>query len=119
MTSLACGGRPGTLLPDGGRASIGCFESPAVVVVKVVDAAGSAVEGATVTAKNVGTGKTVTATTNGAGITNDVTDTIGTGTVRLTAETGTGASQTAQVEFTCSDCSCSVSPQSLTLQLSP
>lgn len=117
LCCFACGGKVQSL-PDGGRDPQSCSPTDtAVLAVKVVNAQSQAVEGATVTAKNVGSGKTVSATTNNQGGTSSVTDSIGTGTVRLSATSGTQVSQTAQVEFICGDCACTVDPKSVTLQL--
>ncbi len=116
LCCFACGGKVQSL-PDGGREIQNCSTESATLVVKVVNAQGQPVEGATVTAKNVGSGKTVSGSTNGQGSTNAVTDALGTGTVRLSASSGTQISQTAQVDFLCGDCACTVEPKSVTLQL--
>jgi hypothetical protein len=116
LCGFACGAKVQSL-PDGGRERENCTTQSAALVVKVVDAQAHGVEGAAVTAKNVGSGKTVTATTDGQGGTQAVTEAIGSGTVRLSATSGPLVSQTAQVEFVCGDCACTVEPKSVTLQL--
>jgi hypothetical protein len=113
---FGCGGKVQSL-PDGGRDRANCTTEVATLAVKVVNAQAEGVGGATVTAKNVGSGKTVTATTNAQGATSAVTEELGTGTVRLSASSGALLSQTAQVEFVCGDCACTVDPKSVTLQL--
>jgi hypothetical protein len=119
LLCFACGASKSSELPDGGQGRQVCSTEFATLVVKVVDEQGQPVEGATVTAKNVGTGKTVTGTTNGQGSTSSVNQDIGTGTVRLSATANGLASQPAQVEFSCGECNCTVEPKSVTLKLSP
>ncbi len=119
LLAVACGGKGSPTLPDGGRNPDACGAATATLAVKVIDEQGQPVEGATVAAKNVGTGMTVTATSNKEGTTNAVTEGLGVGTVRVFATTDSLASQVAQVEFACTGCACTVEPKSVTLLLRP
>lgn len=113
---LGCGG--GTKLSDGGTTDrVVCTEAVPTLAVKVVDAQGNPVKGATLKAKNLGTGNTVTGTTNDQGVSKAVTKDIGSGTVQLSATSGTLASDVAQVDWVCGECNCTATPTSVTLTL--
>jgi hypothetical protein len=120
LLSLAACGERQVLLPDGGHERINCNPNEAVfMTVKVVDAAGTPVEGATVTATNQGLNRQATAQTNGQGVTNAIGEDIGGGTVSIRATLGTRVSEIKQVEWTCGECHCNVNPASITVTLSP
>ncbi|PTL77547.1 carboxypeptidase regulatory-like domain-containing protein [Vitiosangium sp. GDMCC 1.1324] len=86
---------------------------------EVVDAAGTAVRDATVTATNVGTGHTITSITGERGVTTAVNEDIGEGTVRLTATAGSKVSAPSEVTWTCDGCHCHPEPDEVKLQLHP
>lgn len=109
----ACGAP--TLLPDGGRPDYGCHQQTAKVSVKVVDTGGNSVSGATVTAINVGSGAMGSYTTDGNGVTLGVTDSYAPGVVRMQATSSGRQSPDYDVTFTCDSCTCTVSPNAVTL----
>jgi hypothetical protein len=87
--------------------------------VQVVDAAGKPVPDATVSATHAETGNTITSVTDAEGVTNAVNETLGEGTVRLSARGGSKLSDTADVRWTCDECHCYPEPGSVQLQLHP
>ena len=115
---IACGPRT-VLQPDGGPSPFTCTVELVSMTVQVVDAAGAPVEGATVTATNLGTQKTVTAQTNASGVTTAVTEDLGQGTASLTATFGGRVSTLKNVTWTCGQCHCNPDPGVVTLTLSP
>lgn len=114
--AFSCGTTYRTL-PDGGRERVDCKLDESSLGVKVVDANGAAVEGATVTAVNAGTGQQTSGTTNGAGATHSVDGTLGAGTAVVTASKGQQKSDPVSVQFTCGECGCSVQPASVVITL--
>jgi len=109
LLALCACGSP-TLLPDGGRPTYGCHPQTAVLAVKVVDAANQPVNGATVTAINLGTGQTATLTTDGDGVTRGVTDAMGPGIIRVEATSAGRSSPAFDTTWTCDSCTCTVQP---------
>ncbi|MCI0572441.1 MAG: carboxypeptidase-like regulatory domain-containing protein [Myxococcaceae bacterium] len=110
----ACGG---TVAPDPGTEEpLDCQAAYGWATVKVEDALGAPVAGATVEAMHVDTRYTQAGTTNAQGVTTAVTQDIGAGTVRVRAFHGTRESDTAQLEFICGECSCTAEPRSITLR---
>ncbi len=87
--------------------------------VEVVDAQGTAVSDALVTATNEATGRSITSTTGERGLTTAVNEDIGEGTVRLVATAGSKVSNTARVAWTCDACHCTPDPGAVQLQLHP
>lgn len=104
--------------PDGGVAVCDPTQER-FLPVTVQDAQGQPVSGATVTAKNLTTGQTITAQTNDQGGTGAIGSSIGSGTVRITAQKGTQTSNTGEANFTCGECGCSFEPESVALTLNP
>ncbi|HYO59454.1 carboxypeptidase regulatory-like domain-containing protein [Archangium sp.] len=96
-----------------------CTENLVTLRVEVVDARGTAVRDATVTATHVDTGHTITGTTGDRGVTTAVNEDIGEGTVRLTATSGSKVSAPAEVTWTCDECHCHPEPATVRLQLNP
>ncbi len=84
--------------------------------ISVVDATAKPVNGAKVTATNLGSGSVISLTTNGSGVAT-LTEEIGPGTVHVKAELNGKTSSTGQSEWTCAECDCAVNPSSLTLTL--
>ncbi len=113
----ACG--PATnVLPDGGRERLVCTREVVSITVRVVDAQGNPVEGATVTGTNIGTGKQATGTTNAQGITQAIDESLGGGSVVIRAQKDSKTTGQAQVNFVCGECHCSGEPNYVTLTLS-
>ncbi|MFL5319900.1 MAG: carboxypeptidase-like regulatory domain-containing protein [Myxococcaceae bacterium] len=113
---FGCGG--GTKLPDGGTTDRNvCTDGVPTMIVTVVDTSGKPVKGATVSARNVGSGKIVTGTTDDQGVTKAVTSDIGSGSIQLSATLGTQSSNVQQTEWQCGECSCTATPSSTTLTL--
>jgi hypothetical protein len=108
---------------DGGlrvdRQGDSCTENLVTLRVEVVDARGTAVRDATVTAIHVDTGRTIIGTTGDRGVTTAVNESIGAGTVRLKATAGSKVSAPAEVTWTCDECHCHPEPTSVRLQLNP
>jgi hypothetical protein len=96
-----------------------CVEDLVTLRVEVVDAQGSVVRDATVTATNVDTGRTITSTTGDRGVTTAVSEDIGSGRVRLTATAGSKVSTPAEVAWACDECHCHPEPSTVRLQLHP
>jgi hypothetical protein len=96
-----------------------CTENPVTLRVEVVDAQGSMVGGAVVTATNTDTGLSITSTTTERGVTTAVNEDIGPGRVRLTALAGSRPSDSAEVTWTCDECHCHPEPSSVQLHLRP
>ena len=115
----ACGGGGEPMVPDAGTEQLGCTpdELEAHLAVVVVDAQGAPVQGAEVTAKNLGSGKTISANTDGDGVTVAVGTSIGSGSVQVTAKQGSRLSDTKQAEFDCGGCTCTISPPTITLTI--
>jgi hypothetical protein len=104
-----------TLLPDGGRPRYGCQSQTARISVKVVDTGGNSVSGATVTAINVGSGASGSYTTDGSGVTTGITDSYAPGVVRIQASSSGRTSPDFDVTFNCDTCTCTVTPNTVTL----
>ncbi|MFY0530141.1 carboxypeptidase regulatory-like domain-containing protein [Archangium gephyra] len=96
-----------------------CTEKLITLRVEVVNAQGTPVEDAIVTATHVATGRTITGTTGDRGVTTAVNEDIGEGTVRLTATAGSKVSAPAEVAWTCDECHCHPEPSTVQLQLNP
>jgi hypothetical protein len=96
-----------------------CTEKLITLRVEVVNAQGSPVQDALVTATHVGTGRTITGTTGDRGVTTAVNEDIGEGIVRLTATAGSKVSTPAEVAWTCDECHCHPEPTTVQLQLNP
>lgn len=96
-----------------------CTEKLITLRVEVVNAQGTPVRDALVTATHVGTGRTITGTTGDRGVTTAVNEDIGEGTVRLTATAGSKVSTPAEVAWTCDECHCHPEPTTVQLQLNP
>lgn len=96
-----------------------CTEKLITLRVEVVNAQGTPVEDALVTATHVDTGRTITGTTGERGVTTAVNEDIGAGTVRLTATAGSKVSAPAEVAWTCDECHCHPEPTTVQLQLNP
>ncbi|AKJ05590.1 hypothetical protein [Archangium gephyra] len=96
-----------------------CTEKLITLRVEVVNAQGTPVEDALVTATHVVTGRTITGTTGDRGVTTAVNEDIGEGTVRLTAVAGSKVSAPAEVAWTCDECHCHPEPTTVQLQLNP
>jgi len=114
--AFACGQRE-TVHPDGGRDRNVCTQQPATIIVRVLEPSGAPVEGATVTATNLGTGRQLTATTNGQGVTSAIDEEVGPGTVVIRASKENRASGASNVNFVCGVCSCSGEPNFISLTL--
>lgn len=96
-----------------------CTEKLITLRVEVVNAQGTPVRDALVTATHVDTGRTITGTTGDRGVTTAVNEDIGEGTVRLTATAGSKVSTPAEVAWTCDECHCHPEPTTVQLQLNP
>ncbi|OJT23638.1 hypothetical protein BO221_16710 [Archangium sp. Cb G35] len=96
-----------------------CTEKLITLRVEVVNAQGTPVPDAIVTATHVVTGRTITGTTGDRGVTTAVNEDIGEGPVRLTATAGSKVSTPAEVAWTCDECHCHPEPTSVQLQLNP
>ncbi len=105
-----------TRLPDGGRARYNCTNSPNTFPVKVLDKAGLPAAGATVRAVNAADGRNDTLTTNGDGVAT-VSEILGPGTVKITADLGGSLAPEAAFTFTCGECDCACSPRELILHV--
>ena len=103
-----------TRLPDGGRARFNCTNSPNVYPVKVLDQAGLPAAGATVRAVNATDGRSDTLTTDDRGVAT-VSEILGPGTVKITADVGGLSTQEGVFTFTCGECDCACSPRELIL----
>ena len=107
-------------LPDGGRARVNCDNAAINVPVTVLDKTGAAVPGATLTLDYTSAAASDSINdvvlTDGRGI-GLVTDQAGPGIVRVQGKLNDLSSDIAEISFIGTDCSTSVSPRSLTLQL--
>lgn len=102
-------------LADGGRGRINCTTSNVKVPVTLLDKGGDPLAGAGVVATYLSTGEEEVFETNGAGVA-IVTDK-GPGVVRVKGQFNDLASGTAELTFVGGECSSSVTPRSVTLQL--
>lgn len=116
LAVAGCSGSTG-LLPDGGRARVTCFDSVAVLAIRVVDNAGKPVDRAVVTAVNLATNKTLTSTTNSDGLASGITEDVGAGVIKVTAAAGNSSSDEYNATFVCGECDCAVTPNNLTVAL--
>jgi hypothetical protein len=96
-----------------------CVEDLITLRVEVVDAHGTAVRDATVTAIHADTGRTITGTTSERGVTTAVNEEIGSGIVTVRATAGSKVSPPADVTWTCDGCNCNPDPSTVRLQLNP
>ncbi len=109
-------GWPTSYLPDGGRARVVCDVTEVSVPVKVLDATGAPSTEATVVATNRNDGRKETGTTNSAGV-YKVTSDLGPGVISVRATLNDLATPEGQFTVTPSECTPSVSPNALVLQL--
>lgn len=115
---LACGGSGGGTTEDPDR--LGCSpDQETWLPVQVIDVNGDPVGGAEITAKNITTGKIVIATTNADGRTTALGQSLGSGTIQVSATFGSKSSGVRQATFVCGECTCTFDPTSITLQLNP
>ncbi|MFZ5470062.1 MAG: carboxypeptidase-like regulatory domain-containing protein [Myxococcota bacterium] len=119
LLALAACGPSSNHQADGGRDRLVCTTELVFITVKVLDALGNPVEGATVTGTNPSSQKTSTGTTNGSGVTTAIGEDLGQGTVHVQATMGTKVSDVKDVVFTCGECHCIGEPNAVTLTLSP
>jgi hypothetical protein len=117
LVGAACSGSNTDLLPDGGRPRITCFNSVAVLAIRVVDNTGAPVDKAVVTAINLSTQKTLTSTTNTDGLAGGITEDVGPGVIKVTAAAGNSSSGEYNATFVCGECDCAVTPNNLTVAL--
>jgi hypothetical protein len=96
-----------------------CTEKLITLRVEVVNAEGTPVPDALVTATHVVTGRTIIGTTGDRGVTTAVNEDIGEGKVRLSATAGSKVSAPAEVAWTCDECHCHPEPSTVQLQLNP
>ncbi len=96
-----------------------CTEKLITLRVEVVNAEGTPVPDALVTATHVVTGRTIIGTTGDRGVTTAVNEDIGEGKVRLSATAGSKVSAPAEVAWTCDECHCHPEPSTVRLQLHP
>lgn len=103
-------------LPDGGRARVNCADSTLSVPVTVLDRIGEPAPDAVVTLDylSYGESENVIADSRGVAL---VKEKFGPGVVRVQAFVNDLRSPIAELTFNGSECSSSVSPRSLTLQL--
>ncbi len=103
-------------LPDGGRAKLSCATSELNVPVTVLDRLGKPAPEAVVALDYLSYGESENLITdvNGSAL---VKEKFGPGTVRVLGVAGDLRTQTAELSFVGTECSSSVTPRSLTLQL--
>lgn len=116
-TLLVGCGQPTTVLPDGGRTRVNCTEDFDFVPVIVRNTAGEPVAEAVVTARHIGSGSTQEGVTNDQGLTTVVNEDLTSGSIQVTARAGTKQSPPGQIELVCGDCSCTATPDELTLTI--
>lgn len=114
LTLAGCGSYNATL-PDGGRGRVNCRDNDVKVPVTLLDKAGAPLSGAGVVATYVSTNEEEVFPTNGAGVAVVVDK--GPGIVRVVGQFNDLKSQTAELTFLGGECSSSVTPRALTLQL--
>lgn len=103
-------------LPDGGRARVNCADSAIQVPVTILDRAGDPVPEAVVTLEYLSYGETENAIADVRGVAL-VKEKFGPGVVRVQGVVNDLRTPSAELTFNGSECSSSVSPRSLTLQL--
>lgn len=103
-------------LPDGGRAKVNCDTTTLSVPVTVLDRAGDPAPMAVVSVDylSYGESENLIADVNGRVL---VKEKFGPGTIRVQGNVNDLRTQTGELNFTGTDCSTSVTPRSLTLQL--
>jgi hypothetical protein len=103
-------------LPDGGRARVACNDAALTVPVTVLDRAGDPAPMAVVAVEytSYGESENLIADVNGKVL---VQDKFGPGTVKVQGNVNDLRTQFGELNFNGSDCSSSVTPRSLTLQL--
>lgn len=115
LAAAACGAPPSAV--DGGRALLGCSQTPMTVPVTVLGLAGLPVSGAQVTATWLAyDGLTQTLVTDARGVA-IVHAQLGPGVVRLRAMLNELRSEPGDLTFSGGTCVNAVSPQALTLNL--
>lgn len=114
LTLAGCSGYDATL-PDGGRGRVNCRDNDVKVPVTLLDKAGAPLSGAGVVATYGSTNEEEVFPTNGAGVAVVVDK--GPGIVRVVGQFNDLKSQTAELTFIGGECSSSVTPRALTLQL--
>ncbi len=103
------------LLPDAG---ISCTTEYRYVPIQVVDGSGQPVKDATVTAK-LGDGGTLTAQTDDTGTTAAIGESVGAGTIQVSASKLNQVSDEQSITWTCDVCHCNPQPTSVVLTLKP
>jgi hypothetical protein len=103
-------------LPDGGRAQVNCAASPLGVPVTVLDRAGDPAPQAVVALDYLSYGESENLIADDRGVV-IVKEKFGPGTIRVQGNVNDLRTQIAEVAFTGTTCSSSVTPRSLTLQL--
>lgn len=103
-------------LPDGGRAKVNCDASELSVPVTVLDRAGDPAPGAVVALDylSYSESENLIADVNGRVV---VKEKFGPGTIRVQGNVNDLRTQIGELNFTGTECSTSVTPRSLTLQL--
>lgn len=102
---------------DGGHTNQGCYDGAKSFTVKVVDANGTAVSGATVKGTNRGSGKVLSGTTDDNGVSNAITEAIGAGDIDVKVTQGNRSSALFSTQVTCGLCDCIVTPATATLPI--
>jgi hypothetical protein len=114
LTLAGCSGyTPG--LPDGGRGRVNCTDNHVTVPVTLLDKSGQPQPGAGVVAIWLSTGEEVVLETNGSGVA--LVPDKGPGVVRVQGQFNDLTTEVAELTFVGGECSTSVTPQSVTLQL--
>ncbi|MBL9038033.1 MAG: hypothetical protein JNG84_05930 [Archangium sp.] len=103
-------------LPDGGRGRVVCETAALYSSVQVLGLTQDPADGATVTARNLTDDRTETGTVGAGGVFR-VSSELGPGVVSVVATLNDLTSNEGQFTITFSDCTPSMSPRNLTLQL--
>jgi len=103
-------------LPDGGRAQVNCANSALSVPVTVLDRIGDPVPGAVVSLDYLSYAEAENLIADNKGLVL-VKEKFGPGTIRVQGSVNDLRTQVAEIAFTGTDCSSSVTPQSITLKL--
>jgi hypothetical protein len=105
-----------TYLPDGGRAQVNCNTSALSVSVTVLDRLGDPAPQAVVALDYLSYGEAENLIANDRGVVL-VKEKFGPGSIRVQGNVNDLRTQIAEIAFTGTDCSVSVTPQALTLKL--
>ena len=103
-------------LPDGGRAQVNCEASTLSVPVTVLDRIGDPAPAAVVSLDYLSYGEAENLIADNRGIAL-VKEKFGPGTIRVQGNVNDLRTQTAEIAFTGTECSSSVTPRSITLKL--